>query len=232
MAAMGEFVHFESTVWTVIEGAKRRDPAAVERMISDYTAPLLGFIRNRGFSPEDAEDLLQEVLVRIYDSDFLKKADRLKGKFRSILLGVTKKCILKHYEKRGAQKRGGGAASVSLEDLRVEEDGEIPIAFADNEDFNRLWFQNVFRLSMRKLEEECARTNKPHHQALTMKLRGSSYQEISRQLGLSETDVTNLLHAAKKKLQGIAQEVIAGYSSTSEEFAQEQDLFGRLLPRE
>jgi RNA polymerase sigma factor (sigma-70 family) len=227
---MGELVRFESTVWTVIENAKRRDPAAIERMIGDYSAPLLGFIRNRGFRSEDAEDLLQEVLMRIYDADFLQKADRHKGKFRSILLGVTKKCILKHYERRGALKRGGGGSTISIEDLRVSEEGDIPIATEENEDFNRLWFENILRLALKKLEDESARSGKPHHRALTLKLRGASYQEIGRQLSLSETDVTNLLHAARKKLQAIAEEVIANYSSTNGEYQQEADLFGRILP--
>lgn len=227
---MGEIVHFESTVWTVIDKAKKRDPAAIDRMISNYSAPLLAFIRNRGFSPEDAEDILQEVLIRIYDSEFLVKADRLKGKFRSILLGVTKNCVLKLLEKRGAQKRGGGLPSVSLEDLRVNEDGEIPVAAEENADFNRLWFQNVFRLSMRKLEEESFQTAKTHHKALVMKLRGASYQQIARELGTSEADVTNLLHAAKKKLQAIAQEIIANYSSTTVELQLDQELFNRMIP--
>jgi len=227
---MGEIVHFESTVWTVIDKAKKRDPSAIDRMISNYSAPLLAFIRNRGFSPEDAEDVLQEVLIRIYDTEFLRKADRLKGKFRSILLGVTKKCILKLLEKRGAQKRGGGMPSISLEDLRVNEEGEIPLAAEENSDFNRLWFQNVFRLAMRKLEEEGLHAGKNQHKALSMKLRGASYQQIARELNSSETDVTNLLHAAKKKLQAIALEVIANYSSTTVELQLDQELFNQMIP--
>lgn len=227
---MAEVVRFESTVWTVIENAKRRDPAAIERMISDYSAPLLAFIRNRGFNLEDAEDLLQEVLMRIYDADFLQKADRLKGKFRSVLLGVTKKCILKHYEKRGALKRGGAAATISIEDLRASEEGEIPLAAEEIENFNRLWFENILRLALRKLQEECAHNGRAHHQALLLRLRGASYQEIGRQLSLSETEVTNLLHAARKRLKAIAEEVIANYSSTSGEYEEEAGLFDRILP--
>lgn len=227
---MGELVRFESTVWTVIENAKRRDPAAIERMIGDYSAPLLGFIRNRGFNPEDAEDILQEVLMRIYDADFLQKADRLKGKFRSILLGVTKKCILKHYEKRGALKRGGAASTISLEDLRVSEDGEIPLPTEESEDFNRLWFENILRLSLSKLQDECSQNGKAYHRALLLRIRGASYQEIGRQLSLSETDVTNLLHAARKRLQAIAEEVIANYSSTSSEYELEAGLLQQVLP--
>lgn len=222
---MARLVRFPETRWTKIHKATDRDPASLRKLVEAYSPPLLAFIQNRGFSPEDSEDLLQEVLLRILSPEFLGRADRLKGRFRSVLLGVVKKVILKHCERRRTVKRGGKDTTISLEELRSHGGGDIPVSAQETDEFNKLWKENLLRLSLRKLREECERTGKPHHRVLQLWLRGMSYSRIARELGRSETDVTNLLHTARKKLTRHCERVISEYASTRREFQDETALF-------
>ena len=58
---------FDSTRWTVVfEAAQSRAPGgpqALARLCARYWQPLYGFVRRRGYGPEDAQDLVQETLI-------------------------------------------------------------------------------------------------------------------------------------------------------------------------
>jgi RNA polymerase sigma factor (sigma-70 family) len=229
MTLMPQFVRFLTTVWTTIERAKKGDKDSIEKVVKKYSNPLRAFIRNRGLGETDADDILQEVLIRITDEGFLAKADKMKGKFRSVLLGVTNNVILKHYERARALKRGGDAKTLSLETLRKESDAELNLPAAEQEDFNKLWFDYLLKLSLQKLQQESAASKKPYYKILQFRIRELSYHEIAQQLRMSESDVANYLHYAKKKVYQFARELIADYSSSQTEFEDEVDLFVKTM---
>src|SRR5262245_49640276 len=81
---------FPTTVWTVIRKAGANDRQAMEGFARDYRLPVLRYIERRGFSRNDAEDLCQEVFLRILSSQVLARVDRELGRFRSLVLAVTK----------------------------------------------------------------------------------------------------------------------------------------------
>lgn len=222
---MAQFVRFLTTVWTTIEKAKKGDRDSIDKVIKKYSSPLRAFIRNRGLDETDADDILQEVLIRITDENFLKKADRMKGKFRSVLLGVSNNIILKHFERARALKRGGDSKTLSLESLRKEDDAELNIPAAEQEDFNKLWFDYIFKLALQKLSQESKASRKPYYEILQLRIREMSYAQIAKELKMSESDVANYLHYAKKKVHQYAREMISDYSSTQTEFEDEVDLF-------
>lgn len=226
---MAQFVRFLTTVWTTIERAKKGDRDSIEKVIKKYSNPLRAFIRNRGLDETDADDILQEVLIRISDEHFLAKADKMKGKFRSVLLGVTNNIILKHFERARALKRGGDSKTLSLEVLRKEDDSEINLPAAEQEDFDRLWFDYLFKLALQKLQQESKVAKKPYFEILQLRIRELSYHDIAKQLKMSESDVANYLHYAKKKIHMFARELISDYSSTQTEFEDEVDMFVKTM---
>ena len=59
-------------------------------MASAYWYPLYAYARRRGFGPEDAEDLTQEFFHQLLASDWIARADRSKGRFRTFLLCAYK----------------------------------------------------------------------------------------------------------------------------------------------
>jgi DNA-directed RNA polymerase specialized sigma24 family protein len=91
---------FETTIWTVIRKAGDRDPASLEEFASRYRPAVLAFIRRKGFTETDAEDLCQDVFVRILSGDVLAKADAAKGRFRSLVLAVTVHVLQDRWRKK------------------------------------------------------------------------------------------------------------------------------------
>jgi RNA polymerase sigma factor (sigma-70 family) len=187
-------------MWTTIL-QYHRDPERVKDfVVRRYRLPVLEFARRQGLGDPDAEDVAQEVFLRVCREQFLKKADQIRGKFRTVLLAVTKHVI-------GSWHRHETAG---LRDRRREVplDGiELPERLPEDPEFDRLWVQNLMAQAMERLKDE------PGTQALQLQLEGQSYQEIARRLGKKTTDVTNFIHRAKERLRKEFERLVAEYSS-------------------
>lgn len=61
---------------------------ALEQLCQTYWYPLYVYVRRRGHSQHDAEDLVQGFFARLIGKDYLADVDREKGKFRSFLLAA------------------------------------------------------------------------------------------------------------------------------------------------
>jgi hypothetical protein len=83
---------FHTTHWTVILLANKADADEAARKalatFSDaYWPPLYTFVRRRGYSPADAQDIVHGFLVHLFEQKTLSRADREKGRLRTFLLG-------------------------------------------------------------------------------------------------------------------------------------------------
>ena len=94
--------------------------AAMAELCRNYWYPLYAFIRRRGHSAEEAEDLTQEFFARLLAKEFLAGVDREKGRFRTFLLMAVKRFLANEYDRAQAQKRGGGQRMVPLDALESE----------------------------------------------------------------------------------------------------------------
>jgi DNA-directed RNA polymerase specialized sigma24 family protein len=76
---------FQTTRWSVVlVSAQSRAPGskkAFANLCKLYWYPLYGFIRYRGYSPEDAQDLVQGFFLHLIEHKTLRRVDRSKGKF-------------------------------------------------------------------------------------------------------------------------------------------------------
>ena len=88
--------------------------------MQNYWYPLYAFIRRRGHSAEEAEDLTQEFFARLLDKEFLAGVDRERGRFRTFLLMAVKRFLANEYDRAQAKKRGGGQRVVPLDALESE----------------------------------------------------------------------------------------------------------------
>jgi DNA-directed RNA polymerase specialized sigma24 family protein len=81
---------FQSTRWSVVLVSPRSQATGSKEAFADlcklYWYPLDAFIRHRGYSPEDAEDLVQGFFLHLVEHKTLRRVDRSKDKFRSFLL--------------------------------------------------------------------------------------------------------------------------------------------------
>src|SRR6266498_2378332 len=84
---------FATTHWSVVAACtdeSETGDAALARLCRDYWPPLYTFARRRGYSPPDAQDLVQGFFAYLLRSRFYTQTDRRKGKFRSFLLASLK----------------------------------------------------------------------------------------------------------------------------------------------
>ncbi len=212
---------FQSTIWTVIERAGAGDEEALRRFVESYRPVLVAYGRHRGF-PQDAEDLAQEVLLRVTRDGVLLRADPARGRFRSLLCAVADHVMGHHLDRIRARKRGS-RRTVPLHDC------EVPVEAATNDDFDREWVGHLLGRAFARLQEQI-----PHYYAVAhaFLVEGKSYAAIRAETGLSTVDVRNYLHRARRKLAGHVREQILEYCMSDQEARAELDgLSTRFLAR-
>ncbi|HXP60600.1 MAG TPA: sigma-70 family RNA polymerase sigma factor [Dongiaceae bacterium] len=115
---------FDTTHWSVILGAGEEDPTrrmeALERLCQTYWPPVYAFIRQRGQTVHDAQDLTQTFFAQLLARRAFQNLDPRKGKFRSFLLVVLRHFLVNEAKRAHAAKRGGGQIVVPLEPEAVE----------------------------------------------------------------------------------------------------------------
>lgn len=218
-------MRFQSTMWTVIGLARDGSREALEKLLVRYREPLLAYLRGRGVSEHDAEDLAQEVFLQISSEEFLKKADRAKGRFRTLLLRVTQHLLSSGLRKHYSLKRGGGCKRLSIEDL--PEGADPPVA---DDSFDGLWARNLLRLALEKLEAETSRLKVPYHRALVLRyVEGRSPPDIAARLGCKTHDVDNYLYQGKRRLRRHIEALAGEYCSSHEELGEEVEMLRKHL---
>ncbi|MBC8096702.1 MAG: protein kinase, partial [Akkermansiaceae bacterium] len=104
--------HFATTRWSLVLNAGQQSTAesakALETLCSAYWFPLYAYARRKGYAAEDASDLTQEFFLRLLEKQFLESADPERGRFRTFLLTVFQRFLLKERDRDRAIKRGGG----------------------------------------------------------------------------------------------------------------------------
>jgi DNA-directed RNA polymerase specialized sigma24 family protein len=94
---------FATTHWSVVLTARDANspPAAqgLERLCQDYWYPIYAYVRRKGRTPEEAEDLTQAFFAHLLQRDFLRNVGREKGRFRSFLLACLTHFLVDEWEK-------------------------------------------------------------------------------------------------------------------------------------
>ena len=121
---------FQTTHWTVVlqAGKAEADEAARKALTTfaeAYWPPLYTFVRRRGYSPSDAQDLVQGFFEHVFEKNTLSRADQEKGKLRTFLLGALQNYLLKQRERMSAMKRGGGKQIVSFDDQIIDAEAAM-----------------------------------------------------------------------------------------------------------
>jgi len=211
---------FPSTLWTEIGNAARRDPEAASRFARRYRPAVVGFLRSQGFSVENAEDVAQEVFVRLFGEEILGRADRARGRFRTLLIAVTKQCMVDTLRRDSALKRGGGTTAIRLD----AADGSFEVVATRHEEDEKFDAHWVYQLTSNALEElrlDCERTGRPYHAVLQLYAGGMTYEQISEKLSTSLNNVRSWVHRARERMRDLVKAQIRAYSSSSKEYEDE-----------
>src|SRR5215471_4829642 len=115
---------FATTHWSVVLGAGEEPSpqaeAALTRLCQTYWLPVYAFVRKRGHSPEQAQDLTQAFFANFLEKQHVTKANRERGRFRSFLMTSVENFLRNENDRAQAQKRGGGRHLISLNEPDAE----------------------------------------------------------------------------------------------------------------
>ncbi len=177
----------------LVELAKAGDQAALGRLFDDHYARVYRYIRVKVGMEQDAEDLAQEVFLRMYQA--LERYQHRGVPFRAFLMQVAANLVNDFYRKRGAT---GKTASLQGEDIDLpgDEDPADVVVLQAN-------FAEVME-AMRHLTEL-------EREVIQLRYAAElSIAETASVTGKNENNVKQLTYKALGKLRKALKEVDAG----------------------
>ena len=224
-------MYFPSTHWSVLARASASGETAgheaLEALCRRYWTPLNQFIRSRGYSEAEAEDLTQEFLLHLLEHSTLRKPDPLRGKFRSFLLGALMKFLSHERERRLAQKRGGQQPHISIE-AYDQRDGLSSPPLPDHQiaAFDRTWAQTVVRAAFDHVERDYLEAGKGELFAvLRAFLPGANvpppYEEAAARAELSVAAFNSEIHRLRQAFRDRLYAEVTGTVSAPHEIDEE-----------
>lgn len=201
--------------------------AALEKLCRAYWYPLYVFVRRRGYSPHDAQDLTQSFFERLLDRNYLSGADRRKGKFRSYILAALEHFLANEWRRGQAQKRGGGARVISLDADFVDGEAlEIAALEPAEKAFERQWAASLLGQVLQRLRQEFAAAGKETlFEQLKIFLPGdkqtSTYAELAAKIGMTEAGMKMAVSRMRHRYGEILREEIAMTVSSPAEVEEE-----------
>jgi RNA polymerase sigma-70 factor (ECF subfamily) len=156
------------------------DEAAFDALVARWQDPLLNFLQRSLASREQAEDLAQMVLMRIYQS-----APRYepKARFSTFLFQIARRLLINEF--RRSQRKP----------LESVDPADMVIATDDSSERISAELEEVFEHALAQLPEN-QRTA-----ILLLKQQELSYQEIADVMGASESAVKTWIYRARQFLK-------------------------------
>ena len=100
---------FPTTAWSMVVKAGNPQTQffheSLARLCNSYWFPVYVFIRNKGFSSDEARDCTQEFFARLIEKQYLAGLDQSKGRFRSFVLSSVSHFICNRLDAQRALAR-------------------------------------------------------------------------------------------------------------------------------
>lgn len=217
---------FVTTRWSLILSAAnggsedKNGRNALAEVCRTYWRPIFLFVRGRGRSIEDAQDLTQDFFLAVLKDNWLQHADRNRGRFRSLLLRSLQNFLVNAAEKTHARKRGGDVEFISWDEWMMESPSQLSVpqealeSLAPERLFDFNWATTAVEQALQRLREECERKDKLWlFQALSPHLTGVcdevSYAELSDELEIADTAVKKQLHNMRQRYRSLLRAEVA-----------------------
>jgi DNA-directed RNA polymerase specialized sigma24 family protein len=211
--------HFPTTSWTVVLAAGGNAPGSAEALGSlcaAYWYPIYAFVRRRGYSREEAEDLTQDFFAQMLEHDTLSKARRERGRFRSFLFASVTHFLANEWDRARTQKRGGACVTLSLDFQFGEEryNREPSHSLTPEALFEKQWALAVLEHVLERLRVEHARKGQEaQFDRLKPFLTGDQdtgeYHQSAIDLNTSDAAVRTAVHRLRRRYAELLREEIA-----------------------
>lgn len=170
----------------LVERCLEGDDAAWERIVSMYAKRIYNLSYRYTGRKEDAEDLTQEIMIRVYQNLNTFRSDA--GSFQNWILRVGRNLIIDHY--RQTRRYQPAAGSEEMDGLQLEDDKlPNPHQMVEMDEAARFLWNGLNSLSP-ELKE-----------ALVLRdLEGLAYREIADMLGIPEGTVKSRINRGRVEL--------------------------------
>jgi RNA polymerase sigma factor (sigma-70 family) len=211
---------FRTTHWTVVLDAARPGVdgtlEAFAQIYLDYWYPLYAYVRRRGYSPPDAEDITQDFFLHLIEQHSLAGLEREGAKFRSFLLRSLDNFLANKWDRTRAQKRGAGLQPLSLNITDGEARFSMETSATETPEtlFERQWIFTLLARVLEYLSAECETAGRGrlfHDLRLHLQgeRQGPPYAEVAARHGMNEGAVKVAVHRLKKRYGELLREEIA-----------------------
>lgn len=211
---------FASTHWSMVLQAGHSSlpggKESLEQLCRVYWYPLYAFIRRRGYSVHDAQDLTQGFMARLLEKKYIGLADPKRGKFRSFLLKSLQHYMTDEWSKQQSQKRGDRQTVVDFnpEHAEMRYRAEPATELAPDVIFEKRWAVTVLEQVLDRLRAEYDTDGKAElFEALKNSLWGAedppTGAELAAQLSLSKGAVKVAAHRLRSRFRQLLRAEIA-----------------------
>jgi RNA polymerase sigma-70 factor (ECF subfamily) len=223
---------FATTHWSLVAQSALTDAPeasnALAQLCETYWPPIYSFIRRRGYSPADAQDLTQSFFAFFLRTKAYARTDRLQGKFRSFLLASVKNFLADTWDREKAIRRGGDYQFVSLDQKIAEAFYDASTASDSTAErlFELRWAKSLTTGALNSLRQELQAEGKINmFEELKNFLIGGtvlpSYDEASARLGLPRATVKTNVHRLRLRYREIVRREVARTVSSPHEIDEE-----------
>lgn len=177
---------------SLIDGMRKEDPQAWCRLTQIWTPLIYTRCRRYGLNAQDAEDVTQNVLIRVFAGFSGFQRDGLKDRFRFWIATITRNALADFYNVRKHRPVAAGGSDArhvmeSQPDLAVDDDST--------------WCgpSHVIAQALRIVERDVAPKSWQAFQLV--QYQSLSHRQAAEQLGMSEGAVRVANHRIRERLR-------------------------------
>jgi RNA polymerase sigma-70 factor (ECF subfamily) len=202
-----------------------------------YWPPLYTFVRRRGYSPADAQDIVQGFFAHLLEKNTLSRADQEKGRLRTFLLGSLQNFMLNQHGRTQALKRGGGRQIVSLDQNSLEAEVAISASTHPNDisSYDLAWASAITKRSWQQLQQSLAAEGKAQWLSELKPFVGTgsttppNQQEVATRLGVPVATLRTWLSRLRQRYREALRAEVASTVSNPAEVDDELQYLHRIL---
>src|SRR2546425_6244862 len=237
----GHAHRFPVTEYSAIIAARSDDQEVRQRafttIVESYWKPAYKYLRIKWqASNEDAKDLTQGFFATAIEKRYLDSYDSAKASFQTFLRTCLDRFVANQRKSEKRLKRGGGVDHFSLDFSEAENELFLQTRLSEitpEEYFHQESVRSLFALAIEALRRHYAEKGSSvyfelfelydlvqdeEHANSAPKV---SYSSLATEFGLSTSDVTNYLAAARREFRKIVLAKLREMTATEEEFRAE-----------
>ncbi len=171
--------------WALVERAQAGDLDAFAQLMSRYQRPVIHFCYRMLYSEQDAEDIAQEVFIRLHR--YLARLTP-QAKFSTMLFGISRNLCLNHI--RDMKRRGRGMGQSLDSQPELVSTGSIPSHEAQLKELEG------------RIADAMATLSAEHRMVLHLReIEGLDYEAISEIMKCRKGTVKSRLARAREQLR-------------------------------